>query len=125
MFGAVVGRSEAQAMRLATLYAVMDESYAIVHEHLLVALALWEYAEANARYIFRDATGDPVADQIAEALETTGGDGMTRTEISCVLGRNRSADHINRALGLLLNIGRVRRETQETGGQKAERWFTK
>lgn len=125
LFGAVVSRSEAQTMRLAALYAVMDESYEIEHEHLLAALALWEYAEASARYIFGDATGDPVADQIAEALKAASGDGMTRTEISHVLGRNRSADHINRALGLLLNIGRVRRATEETKGRPSERWFIK
>ena len=125
LFGAIVGRSEAQVMRLAAIYAVMDESHEIEHEHLLAALALWEYAEASARYIFGDATGDPVADQIAEALKAAGGDGMTRTDISSLFGRNRSADQINRALGLLEHIGRVRRETEETGGRKAERWFTK
>ena len=125
LFGAVVGRAEAQAVRLAAIYAVMDESYEIEREHLLAALALWEYAEASARYIFGDATGDPVADQIDEALEAAGGNEMTRTEISRLLGRNRSAERINRALNLLLNIGRVRRETEETRGRPLERWFTK
>ena len=125
LFGAIVGRAEAQVMRLAALYAVMDESYEIEHEHLLAALALWEYAEASARYVFGDATGDPVADQIAEALKAAGGDGMSRTEISHVLGRNRSANHIDQALGLLLSIGRVRRDKEETGGRPSERWFTK
>jgi hypothetical protein len=125
LFGAVVGRAEAQAMRLAALYAVMDESYEIEYEHLLAALALWEYAEASARYIFGDATGDPVADQIAEALKAAGGDGMTRTDISSLFGRNKSADHIGRALGFLLSIGRIRREAEETKGRPSERWFTK
>jgi hypothetical protein len=125
LFGAVVGRAEAQVMRLAALYAVMDESYEIEHEHLLAALALWEYAEASARYVFGDATGDPVADQIAEALKAAGDGGMTRTEISGLFGRNKGADHIGRALGLLLSVGRVRRETEETKGRPSERWFTK
>ncbi len=123
LFGAVVGRAEAQVMRLAALYAIMNESYEIEHEHLLAALALWEYAEASARYVFGDATGDPAADQIAEALKVVGSDGMTRTDISDLFKRNKSADHINRALGLLLNLGRVRRETEETGGRPSERWF--
>jgi hypothetical protein len=125
LFGAIVGRAEAQVMRLAALYSVMDESYEIEHEHLLAALALWEYAEASARYIFGDATGDPVADQIAESLKAAGSDGMTRTDISSLFGRNKGADHINRALGLLLSIGRVRRETEETKGRPSERWFTR
>jgi hypothetical protein len=34
LFGAVTGRAEAQALRLAALYAVMDESEAIEREHL-------------------------------------------------------------------------------------------
>src|SRR5215213_1583672 len=68
LLGAVVGRAEAQVLRLATLYAVMDESQTIEYEHLTAALALWEYAEESARYIFGDATGDPVADSLMEAL---------------------------------------------------------
>lgn len=125
LFGAVVGRAEAQAVRLATLYAVMDESYSIEQEHLLAALAIWDYAEASARYIFGDATGDPVADQIAEALKAAGKEGMTRTEISHLFGRNQSAERINRALMVLLKAGRVRREREETKGRAAERWYAK
>ena len=125
LFGAVVGRAEAQVVRLAALYAVMDESYSIEQEHLEAALALWEYAEASARYIFGDATGDPVADQILEALKAAGNEGMTRTEISHLFGRNQIAERINRALMVLLKAGRVRREREETKGRAAERWYAK
>ena len=125
LFGAVVGRAEAQVVRLAALYAVMDESYSIEQEHLEAALALWEYAEASARYIFGDATGDPVADQIAKALKAAGNEGMTRTEISHLFGRNQIAERINRALMVLLKAGRVRREREKTEGRAAERWYAK
>jgi hypothetical protein len=123
LFGAVVGRGEAQVARLAALYAVMNETYEIEHRHLLAALALWDYAEQSARYIFGDATGDPVADQILEALRASRGKGMTKTEISHLFGRNKSAERVARALSLLLSLGRVRRKTQRTGGRQAERWF--
>ena len=123
LFGAVVGRGEAQVVRLAALYALMNESYEIESDHLLAALALWDYAEKSASYVFGDATGDPVADQIAEALRAAGADGMTKTEISQLFGRNKSAERIARALSLLLSIGRVRRKRQRTGGRQAERWF--
>jgi Protein of unknown function (DUF3987) len=123
LFGAVVGRAEAQVVRLAALYAVIGESHEIEREHLLAALALWDYSEKSARYIFGDATGDPVADQILEALRIAGKDGMTKTEISHLLGRNRSAERIARALSLLLSAGLVRRKTHKTGGRQAERWF--
>ena len=125
LFGAVIGRAEAQVVRLAALYAVLDLSDDIEREHLMAALALWEYAEASARYVFGDATGDPVADQIMEALTAAGAEGMTRTEISNLFGRNRSTERIGRALFMLLNAGRVRREQEETGGRKAERWYAR
>jgi hypothetical protein len=123
LFGAVVGRSEAQVLRLAALYAAMGESHEIEREHLLAALALWDYSEKSARYIFGDATGDAVADQIYNALRAAGKDGMTRTEISHLFGRNRSSERIGQALSLLLAAGRVRRKTHKTGGRQAERWY--
>jgi hypothetical protein len=123
LFGAVVGRAEAQVMRLAALYAAMGESHEIEREHLLAALALWEYSENSARYIFGEATGDPVADQIFNALRAAGKDGMTRTEISNLFGRNMSSERIAQALSLLLAAGRVRRKTHKTGGRQAERWY--
>jgi hypothetical protein len=123
LFGAVVGRAEAQVLRLAALYAVTDESHEIEREHLLAALALWDYSEQSARYIFGDATGDPVADQIYNALRAAGKDGMTRTEISNLFGRNMSSERIAQALSLLLGARRVRRTTHKTGGRLAERWY--
>lgn len=123
LFGAVVGRAEAQTLRLAALYAVLDLSRTIRDEHLYAALALWGYAESSARYIFGDATGDPVADQITDALREAGADGMTRTEVSNLFGRHKNTDRINRAFSTLLAAGRVRREKEETAGRPSERWF--
>lgn len=122
LFGAVTGRAEAQVVRLAALYAAMDESEYIRASHLEAALALWEYAEASARYIFGDATGDPVADQITEALKANPG-GLKKTEISAIFGRHKTADEINRALTLLQKAGRIRREEETTSGRTAEKWF--
>jgi hypothetical protein len=112
-------------LRLATLYAVMHESETIEHEHLAAALALWEYAEESARYIFGDATGDPVADNILEALRAAAVGGLTRTEIRDLFGRHQSAERINQALGELLTLGRVRKVREQTGGRPTERWFAK
>jgi hypothetical protein len=123
LFGAIVGRAEAQTLRLATLYAVMDESETIEYEHLAAALAVWSYAEESARYIFGDATGDPVADGILEALRAAGEEGLSRTEIRDLFARHQSADRINGALGELLKLGRVRKEEVATGGRPSERWY--
>jgi len=125
LFGAVVGRGEAQTLRLATIYAAMDESETIEYEHLAAASALWDYAEKSARYIFGEATGDPVADGILEALRAAGDDSLSRAEIRDLFGRNKNADRINQALGMLLKLGRARRVSEATGGRPTERWYSK
>jgi hypothetical protein len=125
LFGAVTGRAEAQTLRLATIYAAMNESASIEREHLEAALAVWDYAEESARYIFGDATGDPVADAILQALRNAGDSGLTRTEIRDLFKRHQGADRINAALGELLRLGRVRRETEQTGGRPTERWVAR
>ena len=50
---------------------------------------------------------------------------MTRTDISHLLKRHKSADRIDGALALLLQFGRVRRERLGTKGRPVERWFAK
>ncbi len=123
LFGVVVGRAEAQVVRLAALYAVMDESRAIERDHLSAALALWGYAEQSARYVFGGGTGDRAADRIFEALTAAGTAGMSRTEIRDLLGRHKSAERIDRALTLLSISGRVRSKRESTAGRPVERWF--
>ncbi len=125
LLGAVTGRAEAQTLRLAVLYAVMDGSETIEYGHLAAALALWEYAEESARYVFGDTTGDPVADNIIEALRAAGADGLTRTEIRDLFGRHKGTERINQALGELMKLGRVGKSSEHTGGRPSERWFAK
>lgn len=99
LFGAVIGRAEAQTVRMALHYALLAEADAIDLDHLLAALALWGYCEDSARYIFGDTIGDPVADEILRALKVR--EKLTRTDIRDLLGKNQSADRIGTALALL------------------------
>lgn len=122
LFGAVIARAEAQVVRLALLYALLDGSGSICAPHLRAALAVWEYCEASARYIFGATMGDPVADDILAALDEAGAHGLARTGIHNALGRNRSAAQIDRALDLLRSAGRVSNEKIETGGRPSELW---
>jgi hypothetical protein len=119
--GAMCSRSEAQTMRLATLYAVLDRSPVIRAEHLMAALAVWHYCEQSVRFIFGDSLGDATADEIASLLRARP-DGVTRTDIRERFNRHKSAEEIDRALVALESYGRARRETERTGGRSAERW---
>jgi len=122
LFGAVTSRAEAQVMRLACLYALLDRSPEIRKEHLMAALALWKYCEGSARFIFGDALGDPLADELLRILRLSI-DGMTRTELNNACGRNKLAAEIGRALTLLAERGFATKTTEATSGRPTERWF--
>ena len=93
--------------------------------NLLAAIAVWERAEASARYIFGSSLGDPVADDILRALKAAAATGasMTRTEIRDLFKRHEKAERIGAALERLDRRGLARRMTVQTqGGRPAETW---
>ena len=108
-------------MRLATLYATLSCSQVIRAEHLEAGLAVWEYCEASARYIFGDVLGDPTADTIMQALRQAP-NGLTRTAINDLFGGRRPSTEISRALTALQELGRARVSRHETGGRPTDVW---
>lgn len=126
LLGAVTSRAEAQVMRLALIYAVLGQANKIGLPHLEAALAVWRYCEASARYAFGDGLGDPVADEILRALRATP-EGLTRTQIRDLFGRNKAGDQIGRALATLASLGlaEMRPEKKTGPGRTAERWVAK
>lgn len=121
MAAVVCGRAEAQVMRLAMLYALLDHSDVIKVEHLLAGLEVWRYCEDSAKFIFGDSLGDPTADSILAALKRSAA-GLSRTEISNLFSGNVRASEIDRALALLSRAGRAYPRTIQTDGRPAERW---
>jgi hypothetical protein len=123
MFGAITSRAAPHVLRLALIYSLLDLSEHIREEHLKAALAVWRYAEDSVRFIFGDVIGDPTADAILTALKDKPA-GLTRTEISEVFHRNKTAEQIEAALRVLATQGRIRCEFVETQGRTAERWLS-
>jgi hypothetical protein len=122
LLGAIVGRAEAQVIRLAMLYALLDGKAEIDMQHLAAALALWGYCERSAYFVFGDMLGDPVADEILGALRRNGDAGMTRTEISNLFSRHRSSGQIEASLAALAGAGKASSITRDTGGRPVEVW---
>ena len=120
--GAVTSRAEAQVMRLATLYALLDCDPEVREEHLVAAIALWEYAEASAFHIFGDSLGDPIADEILEKLRDAP-NGLTRTAIRDVFHKNQTTSRIRQALSLLAECGKAKYQMTKTLGRSTETWF--
>ena len=128
LVGTICGRADPQTLRLALIYAVLDGSEGLIKlPHLKAALALWRYYEASVLYIFGDSLGDPIADTILPALRNNP-DGLTRTQISDLFGRNQNTSKIGAALSLLLKRGLITstsRPTSGKGGRPTEVWKAK
>ena len=121
LLGAMTARAEAQVMRLAVAYALLDCASKIQVDHLMAALAVWEYAEASVAWIFGDATGDSVADRIVKALEAAPDHVMTRTQIRDLFGRHEKSGRIDVALAALQSAKKIEvRLDMETGGRPRE-----
>jgi hypothetical protein len=125
MFGAVTARAEAQALRLAMLYALADLSQEIQYAHVESALAVWQYAEESARQLFGDLLGDPAADKLLAALREAEGGTMTRNEVRDLFAHNKGAAELDRIRTLLLKARRIRVSSRREGDTKkpTERWY--
>lgn len=120
MLGSVTGRAEAQVMRLASLYALLDQSMLIYPIHLRAATELWQYAYSSCTYLFGDSLGDLVADRILSALRQFP-DGLTKTEILNIFSRHESK-RVDRALAYLEEVGLIRPIRETTGGRPSIRY---
>jgi hypothetical protein len=120
MAGSLLNRAEAQVMRLAGLYAVLDGTALIDVIHLQAAMAFWEYAEASTKMIFGDNLGDAVADTILRGLSIEGE--LDDTGISKLFNRNVSAARLSQAKSILVSSGLIVGTKEETEGRHRTMW---
>jgi Protein of unknown function (DUF3987) len=115
LVGALLARAEAQVMRLACIYALLDSSNFVKSQHLEAALALWTYSERSAEFIFGELRGDPSVDKTLEALKHAGR--LTTTDIHNLFGRHADKGKVERVVRELLKHPSVTRKTvSDTGG---------
>jgi len=120
LVGLMTGRAEAQVLRMACLYALLDRSAEVKTQHIKAALTIWRRAEASVRYIFGDRLGDPVADTILAEVRERGS--LTQMGISNLFQRHQSADRIARSLLSLQKAGLIRVRQERTGGRPQTIW---
>jgi hypothetical protein len=119
LLGMVTARAEAQTMRLALVYALLDKSAELRLAHLSAALELWRYCSDSAAFIFGASLGDPLANAILEVLRTHP-EGITRTELSNHFGRNKPKAALDAAITAAQRCGSLRTEKRKTGGRMVE-----
>ena len=120
LLGAVTGRSEAQTARLACLYALLDCSAVVRVEHLRAALAVWDYCERSAAYVF-DPAGtaeenpqDQTRRKLLELIQRKGGTVAPRDVRGQFDGDTEQAET---ALSRLVSDGKGAWNVTHTGGR--------
>ena len=124
LLGSILARAEAQTMRVALIYALLDCSPLIQRQHLEAGLAVMDFVTASAEWIFGELYGEPDADRILAAL-CESANGLTRTEISNLFKRHKQQSEIDAALRTLESGQLACRLIETTGGRSVERWFAK
>lgn len=115
LVGAVLGRAEPHVIRLSALYALLREAQEIHETDLVAALAAWDVCNASARVIFAGRTGDALADRVREALLP--GESIAMDELHERLGRHAPASRLRDAIALLVGLGDLQVEQEETAGR--------
>lgn len=102
--GAAINRAEAQTLRLALIYALLDNQKVIERRHLESALAVWKYAEDSAGYIFGEREENPIAQKILELLN----DGpKSATEIHRAFSNDVKKKKLDAAINELRSSNRI------------------
>lgn len=83
--GSIINRGEAQTMRLALVYALLDGQERIAEPHIDAALSMWSYAQDSALYIFGDRAVDPLEEKLLEILKQGP---LSATDLSAAFSRN-------------------------------------
>jgi hypothetical protein len=121
--GAMQSRAETHVIRLATLYAFLDECPAIQSQHLSAAMEVWRYCAESVTCLFGDVPGNDMADRILLILRANPA-GLTQTEINRgAFQSNKPAAEMARALALLMDTKLVRSENVKTSGRPATVWY--
>ncbi|OKL36228.1 DUF3987 domain-containing protein [Domibacillus mangrovi] len=123
LIGAVTSRAEAQTMRLACIYALLDQSDKITVIHLKAALDLWGYCFRSARFIFGSGAilEQPNAIKLLDELkrrEGSGEGGMTRNEVREFFNRNLSKAELDIVINDLISNGFIKVEKERKPGSK-------
>jgi len=116
----VCSRAQVMVLRLSVIFAAMDRSDTITTAHQEAALAIWDYCERCAAYLFSDVAGDPVENVIADALRARGK--LSRDELRGLFSRHQPSAAIQMALDALLAARKVRCVKQQTPGRSFEYW---
>lgn len=123
IIGSVTSRSEAQVMRLALLFSMLDRSDYIEPKHIQAGMNLVNFCNDSVKFIFTSPaqlTAGTDAGKLLAALEAAKGK-LTQTEVSRVFGGHKSKSELMNLLNELQSMNKVK---QIKGQEKDKRIVT-
>lgn len=121
VYGVVTARAEPQVLRLALIYCLLDAEDEIREKHINAAIALWNYCDESALYLFGNSNRqDSISRKILDFLQS----GLkSQTEINKYLGGKVSAMRLSSSLAELQALGSIFQTTDASGqGRKKTIW---
>ena len=128
VWGTLTSRAEAQVRRLACLYALFDGQVTVDAPHLRAALAVWDYCDRSAAYLFGGMADSKVAasarapavtpvEELVALVGSMGGSSTLR-QIRHAKAKYRSAGVAEREVAAAISAGRLRwANVGPTGGR--------
>jgi hypothetical protein len=116
LLGALTARADAQLLRLALVYALLDQADAIDVPHLEAACALWRYAEASVARLFGGILGDDLADRLLADLRTHYPEGLDREAQFAQFRRHVTAAQLAAARDVLVAHGLAEERSESRMG---------
>ncbi|QGN58080.1 DUF3987 domain-containing protein [Nostocoides sp. HKS02] len=116
----LTARAAPHILRLAMVFALLDESPSLDVPHLRAAAALWEYCEASAAHVWGGTLGNSRLDALFDALVAAGDKGLTRSELNAVFSNNLPRGALDAMVLELTERGLAQAKTVPTGGRPRE-----
>jgi len=117
--GAILGRAEAQILRLSMLAALCRGETVVDEVDLAAALDLWRYSDETARSLFGH-NEDPLVQRIVQAVRDSPGIG--RSELRRAVARATPVSVFMAALSRAAGMGGIVPGHVETNGRPREEW---
>jgi|GEM_PF-4194283 len=117
--GAILGRAEAQILRLSMLAALCRGETMVDEVDLAAALDLWKYADETVRSLFGH-NEDPIVQRIVQAVRDS--PGISRSELHRAAAKTMAAVAFVAALSRAASTGGIIPEIIETAGRPREEW---
>jgi hypothetical protein len=123
--GQLTSRAEAQVVRLALVFCLLEGGEEICLDHLQAAEALWTYCRDSARWAVMDSRFSRNAQKLLVGLQNAGTAGLNRSQITKGLfGGNIKAEELEAALKEI-TPWMLEKNCKETGGAPSTTYILK